>query len=729
MFVCRGCLRSLTGMGVSPIRPRLLGPLQRTTGSISSRHMYMGRGIKVDLRSAIGDPIQPGHPGYPTEKERAVKPRKPLAENEEDLEYENIGQKGGEFGRQKYEQKLETAVRKSLSLTTDPFFIAQHVELALGKGSFDEALLMTRIASRNTKVEVSWNHLIDYQMKNRRLHAAVKLYNEMKKRAQIPNAKTYTIIFRGCAHSLHPKLAVAEATRIYNFMIKQGALKPNTIHMNAVLEVCARAGDLESLFTVLATANKHLRAPDAHTYTIVLNALRHDAGSAHKANLGLVDAEVKREYQNNIQRARAIWADVIANWRGGKMIVDEHLVYAMGKTLVTGDYKDNDSVLELLEQTMNIPRFDKPNVKLPSPTDPSLMPEDEAAAGKQAPDTAGMSPKDRRALALSRANTSPLYAKPGNKTLSLILTVLTNTRKTSSAAKYWSYFTQVLHVMPDAENKFCHLRALANGHASAQVAAFIESMPQNLLNEITFRRGFSGCIGDNLNKDAFKNACRIFDVMVTTQRYPDALAMRLFLQVARANTRHFHEQQPQDQQRPQQQQRQKRQQFSREEEARAEAEEEEAEAENTSKITGPMAHGRQIAMAIERMWDPFRILSGAQSYPEGATRSPQEEADKRRGDTQEVMATARRMIAAIDRVVNEEGMASRNMIKLLRTRRIILQKAVERWVRKLYPDGAPPPGEEEEEGGKKKLGPRLHEEPGLRESARHAARLPARYTF
>lgn len=117
---------------------------------------------------------------------------------------------------------------------------------------------------------------------------------QMKKRGQIPNAKTYTVIFRGCAGSLHPKLAVSEATRIYNFMVKHATLKPNTIHMNAVLEVCARARDIESLFTVLSTANTGIRTPDSCTYTIVLNALRHEAVDAKKLGTDPVDSEIQR---------------------------------------------------------------------------------------------------------------------------------------------------------------------------------------------------------------------------------------------------------------------------------------------------------------------------------------------------------------------------------------------------------------------------------------------------
>lgn len=695
MFVCRGCLRTLTGTAPNPLGPRLLVSWRATTAPVAPRRtVYMWKGIKDKHRSSRADRVEHGDAGFASKMRKSVTEQLRVGA-EEELGYEGVHPKGGDLGKERYEKKLQAAVMKRLEIFPDPYHIAQHVSTALEKGRFDEALMMARMASRNAKVEVSWNHLIDYQMKNKRLHGAIKIYNEvrtgpyacsaidhvltplqMKKRAQIPNAKTYTIIFRGCAHSLHPKLAVAEATRIYNFMIKSGPLQPNSIHMNAVLEVCARAGDLESLFTILATSNSHMRSPDAHTYTIVLNALRYDAGNAGKANLGLIDDDVKQEIQKTIQRASSIWANVIESWRNGRLFIDEHLVCAMGRILSLGDYKNNESILELVEQTMQIPRFDKPNVPLPpvpgphSTSETTAAPKDgaasgtEAAAGSPAPeqgvaDTTGMSPKARKALARPKAKGTPVYARPETKTLSLVLTALTNTRKTASAPNYWSYFRHHLNVVPDPENNFCYLRALALGHASGQVAAHIASLPTPLLSYVTFRRGLSACVGDNLNKDAFKHASQIFDIMIAKQRYADALSMRLYIQVARASTRHFYEPTP-------------------------------------AAGGGKPAHGRQLMAAIDRMWEPFRILSGSMSYPDGATRSPEAELDTKRGDMQEVLATARRMIAAIDRVVNDGEMVDggspderKDTLRLLRTRRAVLQRWLERCLAKLYPEGAP----------------------------------------
>ncbi|KAJ4292143.1 hypothetical protein N0V88_005771 [Collariella sp. IMI 366227] len=655
MFVCRGCLRNLTRISTTPVGLRHLSPLPRTTSIAFGRRTYFATDTKKGWKSEVGDRTRnkpepkddDGPEQWSSSRPDAYKPKKrsqgrALAEKElesgetkGDMEYEGV-KKGDELGKQKYQKRLETIVRKQLELAHDPYHIAQHVRKALDRGSFDEALLLTRTASRKGKVEVSWNHLIDYQMKNARLNGAVKLFNEMKKRAQIPNARTYTIIFRGCADSLHPKLAVAQATKIYNFMNKYGALKANTIHMNAVLEVCARAGDMDNLFLILSTANDGIRNPDAATFSIILNALRHDMKKA-PGELGLVDAEAREEIKKSIDRARAIWADVIARWKNAKMIVDEHVVCAMGRILATGDYKDNESILDLLHQTMKIPRLDKAGIKLSKLTDDS---------GVDAPATA-------ETPAPSKSDQPAPDQVDVNKTLSLVLTALANMRKTSSARKYWVYITKHLNVRPDPENHYCYLRTLVLGHASSQHAP-------SILAGITFRRGMTACINDHRNETSFAHATRIFKRMVTTQRYPDALTMRLFLQVARSNTLHFHA------------------------------------LSTTNPTAAKRAHGQQLLSALDLMWEPYRILTGSFSYPDEATAastiSPSELLDKQRGDMQEVMSTARRMIAALDKLI-QDGMISDNdkeAIRTIRTRRAILQRLVERYIAKLYPDGPPP---------------------------------------
>ncbi|GAB1320819.1 Pentatricopeptide repeat protein [Madurella fahalii] len=717
MFVCRACRRSISGVSPSPVESRLLRPVRKSTGLGYGRRTFAATHLTreryrpdiVDVKAAL---LAETETETKAPNSHAPQPKKkgpPIP--------------GSKDAKELYKNRLEWVVNKHLTYLKDPVDIAAHVRRALDKGSFEEALLMARRASRNTKVEVSWNHLIDHHMKNHRLHAAIKLYNEMKKRQQVPNARTYTIIFRGCAQSIHPKLAVAEAVRIYNFMVHYGAQKPNTIHMNAVLEVCARAHDLDSMLTVFATANNNLRAPDALTYTIILNSLRHEATKADKG-LGLIDTEVKQTIRGHIDRARALWADVIARWRGGKILIDERLVCAMGRLLTLGDYHSNDSVLDLFEQTMRMPRLDKTGNKLPDGAgEVEAAPETQANAESdvampkqpsevEAPDTHNMGPIARRELAASKP--AGIYAKPGTNTLSLLMTVLAKTRKTSLASRYWDYFTRVLDVKPDKDNYGRYLKALSVGHASAQTVKLVSEMPAELLNHITFRTAFGVCIQDALNPNAFGHACNIFDIMVAKVRYPDPLTMRLFLHTARNAQASLLRKALKDEARKAEADK------SQAETTDAELDTAAAESLTTTdfikmalaeeakkkRSAGPVPeaadakqpprgaptpedreHGRRLMVALDRMWEPFRILLSSFSYPEQPTASPEHEADMKRADMQEAMATGRAMISAIVWILDHDildPVRERNSIRELKNRQTVLIRLVQRYANKLY---------------------------------------------
>ena len=76
--------------------------------------------------------------------------------------------------------KLERNVRYTLKNMDDPYQVAQHVRQILGKGSYDEALLLTQTASRSMNAVVSWNHLIDYNLENQQLKQAIKLFNDVR---------------------------------------------------------------------------------------------------------------------------------------------------------------------------------------------------------------------------------------------------------------------------------------------------------------------------------------------------------------------------------------------------------------------------------------------------------------------------------------------------------------------------------------------------------------------
>ncbi|KAI1417716.1 hypothetical protein F5Y13DRAFT_185048 [Hypoxylon sp. FL1857] len=542
------------------------------------------------------------------------------AETEAEAEEQDIAQDRSRRSRRLSPQ--EWAAQKQLQYLNDPLHIADYVRKTLAKGNFEEAALITRKASRDKKVIVSWNHLIDYQLQNDRLHAAIKLYNEMKKRAQLPNAQTFTIIFRGCATSSHPKLAVSEAIRIYNTLLHNTRIRPNVIHMNAVLQVCAKAEDLDSLFSIVKTANNNVRAPNNLTYTTILNAIRSQISKRQQGPAAETDiTEIDYDKRQAVQRAKAVWEEVIAKWRAGSIIIDEELVCAMGRTLLMGTYHDADSVAELLEQTMMIPQDNK----LPIPNT--------SKEGKSVKEIgAGMKPTASVSTRKITAPETPVvnHALPGNNSLSMILSALEKTGKTTQIQRYWDIFTKQHGVVPDADNWHHLLTALRRGKNSAKTVAYLRGMPAELVIPKNFRMAMYTCLRDNLNRSAFSNATEVLKIMLAKLKTPDPLTLRTYLRVAYANKRYIIEQSKGDNE------------------------------------IAMMAWGKQLAAALANIWKPYIII--ARQYENDGPES---------NHKRELVALARKIIAASDRVIFG-GMVSPEIEAQIKPRRNHLNRIVVR---------------------------------------------------
>lgn len=680
MFVCRACLRN----GLAP------GALARINApSVGSRIAFPRLGALTPNQSTTG--LRSYH--LPSLKPNtAADPSVTLdLEAPEEEEEEGSGKKGKKRDlSEEQRKKLERNAALQLKHFKDPFHIEKQVKLTLDKGKYEEALILTRKASKNTKVQVSWNHLIDYHMKNKRLSAAIKIYNEMKKRAQVPDARTYTIIFRGCAMSEHPKQAVAEAIKIYHSLLRNERIKPTTIHLNAVLETCARAGDLDSMFTTVQTANESTRKPDNLTYTIIFNALRAQFNPRlpiDRDPMQRDEEDIKREKQEAISRALQIWEDVQRQWKKGTLRIDEEMVCSLGRLLTLGTKEDNERVFDLLSITMQLPRFHAggkvaaevttkavditaspmvssseapsspevpeettPTETAPEPATATEEPSSEIQEVQEAKEVKETKPKFE-SKPKSVTIKSGLFTQPGNNTLSLILSVLSNTRRTSLAQKYWDLLTSFPYfIRPDKDNYFRYLRVLQIGRGSAATASVMQSMPAEFITPMMLKTAFTTCIRDELNSSAFSpHACTIFDVMTRKTRYPDAIAMRLFLQSAQGNFRHI------------------------------------KKMAETDPLGSRQAMGKQIILALDKMWQPYRIMVNQYSYPIGSrvqAQSPEDAWKAIRAHMSECVVTARRMISALDKVMLNNMCSDDAILKVLKQRRVILQNMVERYVAK-----------------------------------------------
>ncbi|KAI0393653.1 hypothetical protein F5Y17DRAFT_431284 [Xylariaceae sp. FL0594] len=408
--------------------------------------------------------------------------------------------------------KTDWAVRKELEYLKDPVDVAYHVRAVLKKGQFEHAAHLTRIATKSMDVVVSWNHLIDYQLRKDSIHHALKLFNEMKKRGLKPNVRTYTTIFRGCALSKHSKLAVSEAVALYHNMSTIGRIRPNTIHMNAVISVCAKAGDLDSMFSILQTCDDNERSPDSQTYTTILAAMRHRATpktTNFKATVGGVEVDLTQEKKDAVRRAKMLWEDVIKRWKMGGLVIDETLVCAMGRVLLLEGYHGAEAVPKLLEQTMKMPANDKKSVGSSQLSDSS---------------------EDIQAVKVK--SKGPLYATPGNNTLSLILEALRVTGKTSEAKRYWQTITSQHGVVPDENNWTQLFQTLHKGKNSGQAAAFFQMIPGKEITPKQMRTAMDICLRDNLNPKAVDNAEEIFMYIKKHSGIPDVRTLRDYLRVA-----------------------------------------------------------------------------------------------------------------------------------------------------------------------------------------------------
>ncbi|GAP89212.2 putative pentatricopeptide repeat protein [Rosellinia necatrix] len=505
------------------------------------------------------------------------------------------GRKGPGLGR-----SAEWAARKELEYLGDPLHIANRVKVALEKDDFELASLITRQASKNTNVTVSWNHLIDYQLRTERIHSAIKLYNEMKKRAQHPNAQTFTIIFRGCAASRHSKLAVGEAVKLYQNMLTVGRIKPNTIHLNAVLQVCAKAGDLETMFGILTSSDDPLRSPNNLTYTTILNAMRRKAeealGNKNPSHI-LMDREIQRERQTLIARAKTIWDEVISRWKSGSLIIDEELVCAMGRILLMGGYMDADAVEGLIEQTMMISRADNKGV-----------------SGQEGTKSAPLAVP--RSVTKAPGAPAVNHALPGNNSLSMVLEALEKTRRTTKAAKYWNLFTLNYDVVPDADNWKRALGVFYRGKASGRAATALQEMPAHMISWKHIHLAMKTCLRDYLNRSALDNATAVLNMIGKTPSILHVRSLQTYLQLARAG-------------KP--------------------SSDPKGEPDNTAATT---AWAKNLATALENLFGPCQTLVKKHPLEPPNTDDPKE-LDQARNSRAEVVALARKMCAAYDILTDE----------------------------------------------------------------------------
>ena len=392
----------------------------------------------------------------------------------------------------------------------------------------------------------------------------------MKKRAQTPDAYTYTLLFRGFARYASESHVLGRALKIYHSMFGDNApVKPTIIHTNAMLQICAKAKDTDTMFAIAAKLpEKGVGAPDNVTFTTIINAVRVVAWSESSTSMKSEKQRYDRR-QEAVLQGRRMWVDVISKWKVGHLVMDEELVCAMGRLLLLGDMvADCDDVLSLLYQTMRIqrllPRLGDPARKThlrnrETTTEPSQKSHWEIRNAdtlvQDLDRKTALIQSDARVLARKAkgpeleltSEFDPLpsshvllnHAIPGQNTLSLITDACARMRALGAAQGYWKKITR--EVKPDLENYHMYLRVLRTSRASSTVVEIINNMTTSKHNGEsdvgpvgkTFRLSLSVCNRDSNNSSALKNGNHIMRLMLSTLENVDMRTLELFQQLIR----------------------------------------------------------------------------------------------------------------------------------------------------------------------------------------------------
>ena len=385
----------------------------------------------------------------------------------------------------------------------------------------------------------------------------------MKKRAQRPDAYTFTLIFRGFSRSPHASQSASRAVSIYQSMFAENSpVRPSIIHTNAILRVCALAYDVDAIFGIAAELPvRGINAPNNITFTTVLNAIR------TKAIKDTSDARCSRADKDEsggdqvtalaVRQGRKLWAEIRQRWMGGDLRLDEELVCAMGRLLLLGTKaQDYDDVLSLLEQTMGIPR-QIARVADPAPKEPeeAFGPDGRPRLPSYSANTETetlLSPwEEEDGLPESFSDpfappsnvTRPTQSAvpPGRNTLSLALDACIRLKYVRAGQNYWGLLTSAEghhRIIPDSENYHVYLRQLRLKRSSRLAVELVEELLSGALTgepavqNKTFRLALSCCVRDSKNKNAVLNAGKLVKMMMGALPHPDAKALSMYVETA-----------------------------------------------------------------------------------------------------------------------------------------------------------------------------------------------------
>ena len=368
----------------------------------------------------------------------------------------------------------------------------------------------------------------------------------MRKRGQRPDSHTYTILLRGLTENAHKTETAVQRTLDLLHLLRASTseVRLATIHVNAALEVCANARNLDAIYSIAAMLPETgAGAPDRVSFTIILECLRVIVDKSTSPAAAGPDLALEKRRKDHILQGKRLWADVIHRWLKGELVMDELLVHAMGRLLLLGDLRNHDEVLSLVAQTTNLPR------EVPAIGDPGRQthlrgsdesvkrPTEDATAEEPPPewlpaihetnDLEGGNESAKVFEATKPGKLRKIAATPGNRVLAMVMQACTQLRATGAAQRYWDTITRT--VEPDLESINQYMRLLRLQRNSRLAVELLKQVctpkDQGGLGlprlPVTFRLAMHTCVRNGDSPSCLSDARAVLDLQAAHLKTAD----------------------------------------------------------------------------------------------------------------------------------------------------------------------------------------------------------------
>ncbi|KAL4807109.1 hypothetical protein BDV18DRAFT_136909 [Aspergillus unguis] len=485
-----------------------------------------------------------------------------------------------------------STVLREIKWLQDPAALLKRIDSLLRARKPDLAAALLRQAPiEGIDARAGWNSMLNYCFERNDTKAAMRFWNDMKKRGIKPNSHSYTVMLRGLARveNKTENDPVTSALSIYrslqNKPSNEGMI--TLIHHNAMLHVCANHLAMDTLWEVAAQLPEEgENSPDCFTYSIILSAIRRSI-QWEVDKLGQYQTDKANDARlHGITEGKRVWADVVDRWEKGHLELSNELVSAMAGLLWegTGD-RHLYEVFQLYAQTAGIPLLAKEpppttlksgsraNSRMGTPLTPwqakreNNVPfvdargrkfaaftelESRAMSESSTKSPIEMTEAEQEELQTaiwrpvvgsqdsSSVKEGPKYIQMGNRDLSMIMeTCLQMTQAVKFAKSYWEYLTDDKSehkVVPDQRSFVRYLRILRVARSSRSTVEVIrdQMMPQGVIDHgVPFHIAMSVCRRDRKNLNVFKNANQILDSMDKALMVSDCRALEGYLDLVK----------------------------------------------------------------------------------------------------------------------------------------------------------------------------------------------------